>query len=174
MVGMTRMPSPDAPPVRSERPAPVDARRALGRYGEELVARYLRDLGWRIIARNWRCEYGEVDIVARDGSDLVVVEVKTRRGTGFGEAVDAVGWDKAVRLRRLALAAARELVPDHCGLRVDVVGVLRPAFFCLLFSQCGNLSRSFQGCRDWWLCAVWTGPWSRWRRTSPRGSRISP
>lgn len=127
MVGMTRMPSPDAPPVRSERPAPVDARRALGRYGEELVARYLRDLGWRIIARNWRCEYGEVDIVARDGSDLVVVEVKTRRGTGFGEAVDAVGWDKAVRLRRLALAAARELVPDHCGLRVDVVGVLRPA-----------------------------------------------
>ena len=104
----------------------MDPRKALGHYGEELVARYLSGLGWGIIARNWRCEYGEVDIVARDGADLVVVEVKTRRGTGFGEAADAVGWDKALRLRRLALAASRELVDGPCGLRVDVVGVLRP------------------------------------------------
>ena len=119
---------PGDPETAADRPTdpPTDPRRRLGAYGEELAARYLSELGWRIIARNWRCEHGEVDIVARDGGDLVVVEVKTRSGVRFGEPVDAVGWAKALRLRRLALAAARELEPERCGLRVDVIGVLRP------------------------------------------------
>ncbi|KRE61661.1 YraN family protein [Nostocoides sp. Soil756] len=96
----------------------------LGRYGEEVAARYLREQGLEVVERNWRCEHGEVDIVARQGGCLVVCEVKTRRGTGFGEPVEAVTVTKAMRLRRLAVAYVRahDLHPEQ--LRVDVIGVL--------------------------------------------------
>ncbi len=108
-----------------------DGRAALGRYGEDLAARYLRDLGMEVLERNWRCEHGEVDLVALDDGCLVICEVKTRRGTGFGEPVEAVTVAKALRLRRLAAAYAREHPAPSRGLRVDVVGVLcrpgRPA-----------------------------------------------
>ncbi len=99
-------------------------RTALGRYGEELAARYLRERGMTLLARNWRCEHGEIDIVARDGPCLVVCEVKTRRGTAFGEPVEAVTVRKALRLRRLAWAYLREHGPHQGPVRIDVVGVL--------------------------------------------------
>ncbi|MBM6404748.1 YraN family protein [Phycicoccus sp. CSK15P-2] len=99
-------------------------RATLGRYGETLAARYLRDRGLEVLERNWRCEHGEIDIVARDGACLVVCEVKTRRGTAYGDPVEAVTVAKALRLRRLAAAyvAARGVRPEQ--VRVDVVGVL--------------------------------------------------
>ncbi|GGL40867.1 YraN family protein [Phycicoccus endophyticus] len=103
---------------------PAAPRAALGRYGEELAARYLRERGLEVLERNWRCEHGEVDIVARDGECLVICEVKTRRGTAFGEPVEAVTAAKALRLRRLAAAYARRHPQAGQGLRVDVVGVL--------------------------------------------------
>ena len=54
--------------------------RALGRYGERVAADHLRSLGMVVLARNWRCRFGEIDLVARDGSTLVICEVKTRTG----------------------------------------------------------------------------------------------
>jgi putative endonuclease len=57
---------------------PAPPRDALGQRGENVAARHLRDLGYKIIERNFRCEVGEVDIIARDGKTLVFVEVKTR------------------------------------------------------------------------------------------------
>ena len=74
----------------------------VGAYGERLAARYLAEAGLEVLDRNWRCAQGEVDIVALDGDCLVVCEVKTRRGQGFGDPVEAVTWRKAARLRRLA------------------------------------------------------------------------
>ena len=96
----------------------------LGRYGEELVARYLREQGMEVLERNWRCEHGEVDIIARDGACLVVCEVKTRRGTAFGDPVEAVTVAKALRLRRLTRAYLREHGGHRGPVRIDVVGVL--------------------------------------------------
>src|SRR5947199_6406806 len=58
-----------------KRETPKDA---LGDRGENVAARYLRNLGYKIIVRNFRCNLGEIDIVARDGKTLVFVEVKTR------------------------------------------------------------------------------------------------
>jgi putative endonuclease len=103
------------------------AKDALGRYGEELAARHLADSGLAILERNYRCESGEIDIVARDGDVLVVCEVKTRAGVRFGTPLDAV---TAAKARRLRVLASRWLA-DHRGLRpatvrFDVVGVLRP------------------------------------------------
>lgn len=113
------MTTPDhAPPT-----PPPDPRRGLGRYGEDLAARFLEERGMRVLERNWRCEHGEVDLVALDGRCLVICEVKTRRGTGFGDPVEAVTVAKALRLRRLAAVYARSH-PGAERVRIDVVGVL--------------------------------------------------
>lgn len=99
---------------------------AVGRYGERLAARYLRDLGYAVLEVNWRCPQGEIDIVARDGRDLVVCEVKTRRGTGYGAPQEAVTPLKLARLRRLAAAWVDQHPGDYGDLRVDVLAVSRP------------------------------------------------
>ncbi len=99
-------------------------RAALGAFGEEVAAQHLVTQGMAILDRNWRCDIGEIDLVARDRDVLVVCEVKTRRGLGFGTPADAVTWDKLSRLRRLA---ARWLVEHPVGaveVRIDVVEVL--------------------------------------------------
>jgi putative endonuclease len=102
---------------------------AVGAYGERLAARYLTESGLQILDRNWRCDQGEIDIVAMDGTCLVIVEVKTRRSLVFGSPVEAVTALKAARLRRLAgcwLASHRSLVDSAADVRIDVIGVLRP------------------------------------------------
>lgn len=99
---------------------------ALGRYGEDLAAEHLRGQGLTVLARNWRCARGELDIVARDGSALVVCEVKTRRGTGYGHPVEAVGPRKLRRLRELALRWLDEQQVHAPEIRIDVIGVLQP------------------------------------------------
>jgi putative endonuclease len=110
----------------------VNARGALGRYGEDLAARRLRAAGMVVLERNWRCAAGEIDIVARDHDALVVCEVKTRRSRGYQHPMAAVTPAKAARLRRLAARwlSERWLVrygrPPAGGVRLDVIGVLLP------------------------------------------------
>lgn len=102
-----------------------DARRALGRRGEARAARYLRRRGLRIVARNWRCGLGEIDLVARDGDQLVVVEVRTQSGGGFaGGAAHTVGPQKQARLARLASAYVRA-TRHRGGARIDVIAIQR-------------------------------------------------
>lgn len=80
------------------------ARRILGDAGEHLAERALTELGWRIVARNPRTRYGEIDLVCHDGRGYVFVEVKTRRAGSFVSAIEAVGPQKLTRLIRLAEA----------------------------------------------------------------------
>src|SRR5690606_29473425 len=74
---------------------------AVGRYGEDVAAAHLVAVGMRVLERNWRGTRGELDIVADDAGELVVVEVKTRRGSGFGHPAEAVTAPKLARIRRL-------------------------------------------------------------------------
>lgn len=101
------------------------AKDAVGRYGEDVAVRHLAGQGMAVLARNWRCEHGEIDIVARDGNTLVVCEVKTRSTTAYGSPAESVTRAKAQRLRRLTAAwlAAHDVHPEH--VRIDVVAVLR-------------------------------------------------
>jgi putative endonuclease len=100
---------------------------ALGRWGEDLAAAHLASLGMQVLARNWRCPEGELDLVVRDvDGSVVFVEVKTRAGTGFGEPAEAVGRVKARKLRTLALCwLAEHRPPGSAELRFDVVGIVR-------------------------------------------------
>lgn len=100
-----------------------DPRRTLGEQGEQHVRRYLEMIGYEILATNWRCADGEIDIVALDGREVVVVEVKTRRTRRFGPAVEAVTHEKHLRLRRLAYLWLREQEVDAAAMRIDVIGV---------------------------------------------------
>ncbi|WP_017598221.1 YraN family protein [Nocardiopsis lucentensis] len=99
-------------------------RRALGGRGEDLAVVFLERAGMRVLDRNWRVPGGEIDIVARDGPALVVVEVKTRTSVRFGHPIDALTPARRHRLRGLGAAwAARHRTPAR-PLRVDGVGVL--------------------------------------------------
>lgn len=96
----------------------------LGAWGEARAADYLTSQGLEILDRNWRHRIGEIDLVARDHSDLVVVEVKTRRSRNYGSPVEAVTEQKLMRLRQLAGAWLREnshLRPTK--IRIDVIGI---------------------------------------------------
>ncbi len=97
----------------------------LGRQGEELAAEFLSELGMIVMARNWRCDIGELDIVARDGECLVVCEVKTRSSAAFGNPVETVTGRKVKRMRRLALRWLEEHSIHAREIRFDIVGVLR-------------------------------------------------
>lgn len=99
----------------------------LGRRGEEQAAAYLTGLGWRVLDRNWRCREGEIDIVALDGTELVIVEVKTRSGRGFGDPLEAVDPRKLTRLCVLAGAWRRAHRQVRARTtRIDLIGILLP------------------------------------------------
>ena len=104
-----------------------DARHRLGREGERLAARFLRQHGYKILYRNFRAPHGgEADLVCRDkGTDtLVFVEVKTRRGVGYGTPAEAVTVDKQQLIIRGALAWLRLLGRPGVPVRFDVVEIL--------------------------------------------------
>ncbi|MBA8823263.1 putative endonuclease [Saccharopolyspora lacisalsi] len=101
-------------------------RHALGRAGESLAARYLEQHGLVVLARNWRCRLGEIDIVATDARKVVVCEVKTRSGVDYGSPLEAVGPEKAGRLKELARAWLAEHDVRWCQVRFDVISVLWP------------------------------------------------
>lgn len=95
--------------------------------GEDLAARHLLGLGWRILDRNWRCPAGELDIVALvPGPEPVVVfcEVKCRSGLGYGPPLEGITARKLAKLRELALHWLREQSAPVAHIRFDGVGVL--------------------------------------------------
>jgi putative endonuclease len=100
-------------------------RAEIGALGEQLAAEHLTSLGLRIVARNWRCRWGELDLIAADAAarTVVFVEVKTRTTDRFGGVAQAVTHQKVRRLRRLA---GLWLAGQHGGwaaVRIDVIGV---------------------------------------------------
>jgi putative endonuclease len=97
----------------------------LGALGEQLAVEHLTGLGLQVLARNWRCRYGELDVVAADraASTVVFVEVKTRTGDGFGGLAQAVTGQKVRRLRRLAALWLAGQQDSWAVIRIDVIGV---------------------------------------------------
>ena len=106
------------------------AARARGRFGENEAVRWYVQRGYTVLARNWRCDIGEIDVVVCRPGEVVVAEVKARRNLDFGGPLQAISRSKQMRLRRLAarwLNEHRALVADHAGaqvsLRIDLVAV---------------------------------------------------
>ncbi|MDR4532917.1 YraN family protein [Glutamicibacter sp. PS] len=95
----------------------------LGRRGEDYAAAYLQRHGVQVLARNWRCSIGELDLVCRDQRGVFAVEVKTRSSRRYGDGFEAVNAAKFQRLQRLLLCWAKS---EECWvntLRIDVIEV---------------------------------------------------
>jgi putative endonuclease len=103
-----------------------DPRTRLGRRGEDAALAVYRRAGFRVVARNWRCGAGEIDLVVRRGGLLVICEVKTRSGSAFGEGYESVTFAKRRRLRRLAHLFLRQLERAPADVRFDVASVHLP------------------------------------------------
>lgn len=113
-------------PIR-ERLQSLFAPLPLGRRGEVAAERYLKKLGYVIVARGHRDNIGELDLVAVDGRTVVFIEVKTRTSHDAGHPADAVDENKQQRLTRLALSYMKRHDLLECATRFDVVAVTWPA-----------------------------------------------
>lgn len=96
----------------------------LGKYGEDVATQFLKDRGYSIVARNWRCSIGEIDVVAKDKSRLVFVEVKTRNGTGYGHPFEAITAAKVARMRKLVAQWCLENGTSGSEVRLDAIAVI--------------------------------------------------
>lgn len=86
--------------------------------------RHLEALGLRIVARDWRCRAGQADVIAEDSGTLVLVEVKARRGVGFGLPQEAVDWRKQRKLRVLLESYRAHTRRQSQPCRIDVLALL--------------------------------------------------
>ena len=104
---------------------PTDARKTLGRRGEQLAAEHFERLGWEILARNHHTRFGELDIVALDGETLVFAEVKTCR-LGKGRPWDNLHERKRSQVRRMAGVWLHDVPrrPRFWTIRCDAIGVV--------------------------------------------------
>ena len=94
----------------------------LGQRGEDLAASYLKKKGYKIIHRNFKTMIGEIDIIARDGDDLVFIEVKTRESLEYGHPFESVNKNKRRKIANVAMLYLKRL-KDIPPCRFDVVSV---------------------------------------------------
>jgi putative endonuclease len=97
-------------------------RQRLGRWGEDLAVRYLERLGCTLVARNWRCRAGEVDLIVRDGAWLAFVEVRTRRRSAYGSPEESITPGKLNHMRAVGQTYVYEQGWEG-DWRLDVVAI---------------------------------------------------
>lgn len=100
-----------------------NARKKLGAWGEQMAAHHLEAKGYEIVARNWRCRRGEIDLIAQAGALIVFVEVKTRRGRALGLPEEGLTPYKSRRLIELAQRYLIEQKLEDVEWRLDLVAV---------------------------------------------------
>ncbi|MDR0347796.1 MAG: YraN family protein [Coriobacteriales bacterium] len=102
----------------------VERRKELGNQGEEIACAFLKNGGAKIIERNWKCQAGEADVIAREGEDLVFIEVKTRTSASAGFPEDAVTRKKRQRYEKIAMEYLFSHNLPSARVRFDVMSLL--------------------------------------------------
>lgn len=100
-------------------------RHELGSNGEDEACDFLKNLGYKIIEKNYRCKIGEIDIVAKDGDEIVFVEVKTRSQKMFGNPVEAVNEQKKNHIYRTAEFYVMKNKFENEKIRFDVIEIYK-------------------------------------------------
>lgn len=99
-------------------------KQTLGRKGEKLALRFLRQAGYKIIAKNFSCRLGEIDIIAREDKTTVFIEVKTRSSCAFGLPEDSLNHNKIKHLYRCAQFYIKKYSNPEGNFRFDVVSIV--------------------------------------------------
>lgn len=102
----------------------MDTKQSVGKQGEAAALVFLQNLGYKIVARNYRTVTGEIDIIAQDKAILVFIEVKTRKTQTFGLPYEAVDFRKQAKIRKVALQFLAEKHVECRTLRFDVISIL--------------------------------------------------
>jgi putative endonuclease len=102
----------------------LNIRQLLGQNGEAYASSYLKKKGYTIITTNYRCTYGEIDIIAKDDEVLVFIEVKTRTSKMFGSPAAAVDLRKQIQISKAAHHYLADLGNEEIDARFDVISVL--------------------------------------------------
>ena len=125
--------------------ASAAARVARGKWAEDLVARWYEQHGYVIVARNWRCKRGELDVVACKDSVLVVCEVKARASNAFGTPAEAVTPAKQLKVRRATadFRASMRRSKDSLASLVNIARAVRFDVACVLGTQLEMLEDIF-------------------------------
>ena len=125
--------------------ASAAARVARGKWAEDLVSRWYEQHGYVIVARNWRCKRGELDVVACKDSVLVVCEVKARASNAFGTPAEAVTLAKQLKVRRATadFRASMRVANDPCATLVNIARTVRFDVACVLGTQLEMLEDIF-------------------------------
>lgn len=101
-----------------------DRRQQAGRIGEELAVEYLKNQGFKIVDRNYRCRIGEIDIVAEDNGATVFIEVRSRTGRACGNPEESVTYKKGLTLKKLAMRYMQQRFGREVACRIDLVAVM--------------------------------------------------
>ncbi len=94
----------------------------LGKEGEDRAVAFLKKKGYRILEKNYRTVFGEIDIIAKDGDVIVFIEVKTRADDAFGYPFEAVTWRKREKIRKVSLSFLKKLKKEPPA-RFDVLSI---------------------------------------------------
>lgn len=101
----------------------MNQKQKYGKLGENEATKYLEDLGYEIICNNFSCMQGEIDIIAKDGRELVFVEVKTRTSKKYGEAKEAVNKNKQMHIKNAVKYYLYKNKLENALVRIDVIEV---------------------------------------------------
>lgn len=101
----------------------MNSNKEKGRCGEELAAAFLKRQGYRIIKRNFKSRFAEIDIIAQKGRKLCFIEVKSRASTNFGLPCEAVQFPKQERIRKLAECFIRDFEGDYEEISFDIIEI---------------------------------------------------
>jgi putative endonuclease len=102
----------------------TDERRTKGIAGEDVAAAWYLSQGYELVARNWRCRQGELDLIVRRGAEVVFCEVKSRSTAAFGTPAEAVTHEKRQRIRHLAARWIQDSKIRPAQIRFDVAAIL--------------------------------------------------
>jgi putative endonuclease len=99
-------------------------RKKLGEMGEKIAAEFLKRQGYNILHQNYRCRFGEIDIVAKDNSSYVFIEVKTRRGLEYGRPIEAINKVKINRMLKTLQFYLKQYKIYNSNIRVDAMEII--------------------------------------------------
>lgn len=102
----------------------MEERKSFGNWGEDQATNYLSNHGYKIIARNYRCRYGEIDIIVSKAKELTFVEVKSRKSLIFGQPIEAVTTRKQQRIKTTAHFFLQENNTPYKRFHFDVIEIL--------------------------------------------------